>query len=237
MACTCNCFTCIKLITLISSFLIWAVGCVILGLGIWVRVRVDLNPSDMILQCALLGMGKGIEESTALYTGTYTMMALGVLLIIITFVGYYGSIKEHKLILGTYLGLSMILCLLFLGVSIWAQIARGGLTLKDSIEEMLHDSVKHYKEDAKQKFMDAIQRSYECCGATIGFLDFPIEIRQKGVKSCKPGNLNTPCSSVVLESFYENLLILARMAFSAAFFLTGHIVFNICFCRSLKMRA
>lgn len=207
----------------------------ILGLGIWVRVRVDLNPSDIILRCALLGIGKEIGEFTVLYTGTYTLMSLGVLLIIVTCIGYYGSIKEHKFILGAYLSLSLILCLLFLGVGVWAQIVRGGVRLKDNLEEMLHDSVKHYTEDSKRKVMDAIQRHYECCGATTGLLDYSIEVRQEGVKSCKPINLNTPCNAAVLEFFYDNLMILAGVAFPAALLLAGHVAFNICLCRSIHM--
>lgn len=86
------------------NFLFWLLGCVILGIGIWIKVD-PTTISDLAKEDAQLQ--KFFDElHTANYEsfGAYVLIAVGSIIMVIGFLGCCGAIRESQcmLVLVTY---------------------------------------------------------------------------------------------------------------------------------------
>lgn len=155
---------CMKYMLFAFNFLFWVLGIAVLGVGIYSRIKSDNY--DTIL-------GDGGASSAA-----NILIASGVFVSIIGFVGCCGAIKENKTMLIIYFILVLLIFIL--------EIAAGALAYakKDEMEEELTKNIQkiimdNYSDDheadaATKGFVKAIdwfQIEVKCCGAE-GYTDW-----------------------------------------------------------------
>ena len=79
---------------MIQLFVVQLLGCAILGVGIWLRV--DPNVAKYVNHA---------EEINVFYTLAYVLMAIGIVIMVIGFLGCCGAIRESQCMLGAVSGL------------------------------------------------------------------------------------------------------------------------------------
>jgi len=148
--------TCCKWLLFISNFLIFALSCAGLGLGIWILVDRSsfldlLDQTDATVH---------IYESTAVLILIVTIGS-----IFITFFGCCGAYKESKCMLGTYF--LLVLLLLILSV---AGIIVGWTQGFNKLSQPFLDTLSRYELDRDgviEQTWDNVQTELRCCGVDL----------------------------------------------------------------------
>lgn len=218
-----SCYTCIRYLMFAFNFLFWLLGCAILGVGIWVRVDEDF--AKYVNNSSHFGL---------LYTGAYIFIVVGILIMMVGFLGCCGAIRENQCMLGVFFALLFIIFIILLGSGIWAVVATD--SVKTKVDMALEEGVKGYFDTEKQslrEFMDLVQNDFKCCGATKGIDDYPSE-KQTLVPSCAEGAFETPCNKRFFVFVKDNLVIIAGVAIGIAVILILGMIFAMILCCALR---
>ena len=78
-------------------FIFQLLGCAILGVGIWVRV--DPNFEEYV---------KGSDTFNYLYVGAYILIVVGLVIMVIGFLGCCGAIRESQCMLSVVSGTTLV---------------------------------------------------------------------------------------------------------------------------------
>ncbi|KAK6191494.1 hypothetical protein SNE40_003168 [Patella caerulea] len=216
-----SCHTCIKYLMFAFNFLFWLLGCAILGVGIWLRV--DQNVGKYVNQS---------DEINLFYTLAYVLIAVGIIIMIIGFLGCCGAIRESQCMLGMFFVCLFIIFAILLGAGIFAVVAKDNF--KDVTGKMLEDAVNGYYTDntgQSKTFMDTVQTNLECCGSYSGATDYALtgDIPE----SCS-GHLAIPCSGKFNEFMSSNLMIVAGVAIGIAVVLILGMIFSMVLCCAIR---
>lgn len=142
----------IKFLVVFFNFLFLVFGGLLIGIGTWTLI----NFGDYIT----------LSESVPYATGPKVMIAAGVLIAVISFLGCCGAWKENKCMLIIF----FIFLLIILGLEIAAAVM--GYQHRDKLDDQLDKDVtrelkSHYGEegsDGVTKAFDNLQQNEECCG-------------------------------------------------------------------------
>eukprot|EP00088_Acartia_fossae_P023820 TRINITY_DN2481_c0_g1_i3.p1 TRINITY_DN2481_c0_g1~~TRINITY_DN2481_c0_g1_i3.p1 ORF type:complete len:274 (+),score=63.35 TRINITY_DN2481_c0_g1_i3:74-895(+) len=167
------CQNLVKYSLFLTNFLVFVLGLVTLGFGIWVLVDkpgfLDLfdNAQSVLDQ-------QGVDISgfdLGIYAGApIILIVAGVITSIIAFLGCCGAIKENKCMLISYF---VIILAVFIGCIVGAVLVYQG-KFDEQIKTPLKDSIKYYKDDAKsgskedayKQVWNTIQEELKCCGVS-----------------------------------------------------------------------
>ncbi|KFV69317.1 CD82 antigen, partial [Dryobates pubescens] len=131
-------------------------GAVILGLGIWVL-------ADKTSFIAILQM-----SSPNLKTGASILIGVGLVTMLMGFLGCLGAVKEIRCLLGLYI--SCLLTILITQVAAGLVIYFQKQTLKDELASVVQDLIEDYDPKAEgqkkdlQEVWDYVQKQLSCCG-------------------------------------------------------------------------
>jgi len=160
-----------------TNLLIFILGLVVLGLGIWVVVD---QPSffgildDATVVCdGNAECEEGMKSSISLYaSASYILIVISALIVIIAFFGCCGAYKENKCMLGTYF---TIILALFIAMVVGAVLGYSG-NLESNIKSPLLKALNEYDDnpgdttaqDAAKKALKSVwnevQEELKCCG-------------------------------------------------------------------------
>jgi len=156
-----------------SNFVIFVIGCVVLGLGIYALV----DGASLVTLVDESGVGDDINI-TAFTSAAYIFIVVAVFVVILTFFGCCGAIKESKCMLGTYFALILVM---FIVMIVGAVL--GYSTSMNKLENALFKTQDKYKdniegcsdctedEKAVTKAWDEVQTSLKCCGTKLNGTD------------------------------------------------------------------
>lgn len=220
----------IRILYLASCVLNWITACVAIGSGIWTLVHYDLIDYGPGIECIILNIGNSHEEIATLDTHGYIFIVIGVVVSIVTFIGLYGGLKRRVEFVGVFLGISISVVILLVGMGVWLSSKQwsGELASKRDSVGILTSSIARY-DVADKEFIRYLQIVCECCGAANGIEDYSenIRISEGDDTLCKPEYHSTPCLEKIY--FYDNAQILFGLVFAVAAALTISIVLCICF--------
>ncbi|CAM1295878.1 Uncharacterised protein r2_g519 [Pycnogonum litorale] len=148
----CSTFLLRSIITTLN-FLIGFIGIACLALGIYVSRDDDLKEAS----------DKMKNGNGDLYKGAYIMIAVGVLVVIFSFIGCCSAIRKSKCCLLSYfLIIAALLIVEITGISI---VWKNAPDMKNVVNETLTKELHKYKEGIDSaKFFDFIQKNLKCCG-------------------------------------------------------------------------
>jgi len=156
-----------------TNLLIFILGIVVLGLGIWVVV--DTPSFFDILKHATEACGgdstceDGVKNSIDLYaSASYILIVISALIVIISFFGCCGAYKENKCMLGTYF---TIILALFIAMVVGAVLGYSG-NLESTIKSPLKNALNSYDDKpgdnvakgALKTAWNEVQKELKCCG-------------------------------------------------------------------------
>lgn len=146
-----------KYFLFLFNLLFFILGALILGFGIWILV--DNTSFIAVLQSA----------STSLKVGSYILITVGVITMVMGFLGCVGAVNEIRCLLGLY-----FTCLLLILI---AQVTAGVLIyfqrdlLKKELSTVIKDLIENYnylddRNTTTEETWDYVQRQLKCCGWT-----------------------------------------------------------------------
>uniref|UniRef100_A0A670K453 Tetraspanin n=3 Tax=Podarcis muralis TaxID=64176 RepID=A0A670K453_PODMU len=230
--------TCLKSILLIYSFVFWFSGIVLLAVGIWGKVGLEVYFS-------LLN-----EKATNV---PYVLIGTGTVVVLLGTFGCFATCRGSTWMLKLY---AMFLTLIFLVVLVAAIV---GFVfrheIKDSFKNNFEAAMKSYDgtKDERSKAVDTIQSTLHCCGVS-DYTDWnrTAYYKQKGIPmscckslgNCTIDDLKNPaiakgkvyehgCFRLVIQTMDSKMGIVAGISFGVACFQLGGIVLACCLSRSI----
>jgi len=159
----------VKYLLFFTNFLIFVLGIAVFGLGIWVVVD---KPSFLnLFEEAQSVSGIDSEFNVEIYTSAaYILLVVSFLVVLISFFGCCGAIKESKCMLGTYFTLILAM---FIVMVVGAVLGYSG-DLEKTVKDPLKKALLKYQDDATQEsapqlyaYKEAwneVQKELKCCG-------------------------------------------------------------------------
>jgi len=216
------------------NFCFWLAGAAILGVAIWILVDDDI--SDVI----------EVADGINIYTGSYVLIAAGVIMLIVGFAGCCGAMKESTCLLGLYFTCLFAIFALEVGIAIW------GFVEYDSLDQAISDSLNgtNVYDQTFQNF----QKNFKCCGLTTVCDGFNTTHPYLGCDctgkddNCKvfkddgtcPGSgtgvsiYNTPCDDALYDFVEDNMLLLAGIALGIGLAEVLGMIISMCLCCKIK---
>lgn len=149
--------SCIKYTVFIFNFIFFLIGLGLLGTGIYLKV----GKTDYI------DVAEELTSLSEYVTAGNLMIAVGVIIVVVAFLGCCGAIKESRCMLLSFFFLLLLIFVLELAAGIF------GVVKKDDIEEQLQKDftdaikIKYSSNDTSgvvNKAIDNFQKKFECCG-------------------------------------------------------------------------
>lgn len=158
----------IKYMLFATNFLVFIMGCVVLGIGIFAIVN-GAALMDLVDEA-----NTALESNLTLNVFTSAaiiLIVVSVFVVIVTFFGCCGAIKESKCMLGTYFTIILVMFVILIVGSVIGYQASfdtiGGeldKTMKDFVDKSITDEDNKGKL-AITKAWNAVQEDYTCCGS------------------------------------------------------------------------
>jgi len=155
-----GCSAFLKYIFFFFTFVLWLLGVTSIGIGIWAKV--DSQFTEILTKWNI----PGLDES-ALASASTLLIIVGVLIMVIGFLGCCGAMKENQLFLGLFFFLLFLIFCLMIAGAVMAYAYRG------EIEKLVKNGVDKLKDsydtlpDSKTA-LDAIQKQLGCCAFVNG---------------------------------------------------------------------
>ncbi|XP_059617858.1 CD9 antigen [Phlebotomus argentipes] len=148
-----GCCGVIKYLVVLVNLIFWLVGLATVVLAIWMLT----DPTFLISMT---------QDENHYYIGLYIFLAIGALMLIVAFLGCCGAFKESQCMLVSFFCCLLIILVAEVAAGVWA------FQNKQELSKMVQASVKHtVKEEygiinSRTIAFDAIQKHFECCGAS-----------------------------------------------------------------------
>ncbi|KAH9515256.1 hypothetical protein Btru_014013 [Bulinus truncatus] len=170
---------CVKYILFVFNFCLWLLGCALLSVGIWMKmddsshhfVQKLTDKEDEQFQISYSATG-GTDVSVTI---SYLLIVFGVVLIVVTFIGCCGAVRENMCLLIVFAVCLFVLMVALIGVGSWAFIQKKNIDsegykineeLKEKTDRNIENGAKtYYNSTSSRQFMDNIQKELRCCAS------------------------------------------------------------------------
>ncbi|XP_068115775.1 CD82 antigen [Hyperolius riggenbachi] len=152
-----GCMKVTKYFLFLFNLLFFILGAVILGFGIWILV--DKTSFIAVLQ----------SSSSSLNIGSYILIAVGGLTMIMGFLGCIGAVNEVRCLLGLYFTFVLLILIAQVVIGVFIYFQRDAL--KKEMSTIINDLIVTYdpmddKNTSAETTWDYIQHQLHCCGWT-----------------------------------------------------------------------
>nr|ABS19456.1 multivalent antigen sj23-26 [synthetic construct] len=190
-----------------------------------------LNIICLLCSLVLIGAGAYVEVKFSQYEANLhkvwqaapiAIIVVGVVILIVSFLGCCGAIKENVCMLYMYAFFLIVLLIAELVAAIVAVVYKD--KIDDEINTLMTGALENPNEEITAT-MDKIQTSFHCCG-----VKGPDDYKGNVPASCKEGQevYVQGCLSVFSAFLKRNLIIVACVAFGVCFFQLLSIVIACC---------
>uniref|UniRef100_A0A3Q2CAT3 Tetraspanin n=1 Tax=Cyprinodon variegatus TaxID=28743 RepID=A0A3Q2CAT3_CYPVA len=192
-------------------------GCIILGVGIYLKVSKD---------------GNSITEQ---YLPSFELMiAIGVIIMVLGFLGCCGAYRENRCMLLVFFVLLLIIFALLLAAGILAAVEEEWVEEKLKELKPLASQPQNVKDD-----LEKLQRELKCCGLTEGPIEWqPIppscrcNATAPAADKCVAGIYQEPCIGKITGYMKNHMEVSLGIAFAIAIILIFGMVFSmLLFCQ------
>ncbi|CAH8546906.1 unnamed protein product [Schistosoma turkestanicum] len=196
-----------------------------------------LNIICLLCSIVLIGAGAYVEVKFSQYednlhkvwqAAPIAIIVVGVIILIVSFLGCCGAIKEDVCMLYMYAFFLIVLLIAKLACAIVAVVYKD--KIDSEIDSLMTGALDNPNKEIIE-FMDLIQSSFHCCGAKG-----PADYKGNVTASCKGEQVvyEDGCVSVFGAFLKRNLIIVACVAFGVCFFQLLSIVIACCLGQQIK---
>ncbi|XP_029429274.1 leukocyte surface antigen CD53 [Rhinatrema bivittatum] len=183
-----NCLRTLKYVLFFFNLMFWICGCTILGFGIYFLI--NNNFAALLPSIPSLSFGN-------------ILIVIGSVIMVVSFLGCMGAIKENKCLLMSFFSLLLIILLaeVILAVLLFVYEAK----LDEYIEQQLQSSLQEHirKNMTDMSIWDKIQEKLKCCGVRNA-TDWGQSVPQSCQESSQ--NFKTGCYVKVKDWFESNFI-------------------------------
>ncbi|KAM4614683.1 tetraspanin-8-like [Polymixia lowei] len=211
---------CIKYLLFFFNFLFWVSGLIILGVSIYLKVSKDGN-----------------KITSEAVPGIDLMIAIGVIIMVLGFLGCCGAIRENRCLLLLFFISLLLIFILLVAAGIVGAVDQNKATdwVKKRLEKLL--PLKTQPADV-QTDLQKLEEELKCCGVLKGPEDWGNSVPSSC--DCKDTNQScktvasrkvyaTPCSTFIISLMEQNMVVVLGIAFAIAILL----IFGMAFAMSL----
>uniref|UniRef100_A0A3P9H8A6 Tetraspanin n=1 Tax=Oryzias latipes TaxID=8090 RepID=A0A3P9H8A6_ORYLA len=203
---------CIKTLLILFNVLFWICGCVILGVGIYLKVTKDGN-----------------QLTNSALPGVDLMIAIGVIVFVLAFLGCLGAYKESRCMLMMFFIFLLVIFILLVAAGILGAV--GEKTVNDWVRKELQKLTPLSNQpDSVKKDLEALQAELKCCGIIQGPADWtkpPASCFCNGTDTtCKGGIYQTPCADQIINLMKENMKVVLGISFAIAIIMILGMIFS-----------
>ncbi|KAJ4924544.1 hypothetical protein JOQ06_003499 [Pogonophryne albipinna] len=213
---------CIKYLLFFFNLLFWISGCIILGVSIYLKVSKDGN---LITSQSLPGID--------------LMIAIGVIILVLGFLGCCGAIRENRCLLLVFFISLVVIFVLLLAAGIL------GAVEEKKVKNWMKDRLKKFIPLSSQKDnviedLEKLQKELKCCGLIDGPSDWtktPESCRCNATETdCKSNAIyQENCSDKIINLVEQHMEVVLGIAFSIAILLIFGMVFSmVLYCQISK---
>nr|WP_171492036.1 tetraspanin family protein [Acinetobacter baumannii] len=175
------------------------------------------------------------------------LIVLGCFILMLSFFGCCGAIKENYCMLMTFSTIIFLIFIIEIGVGIAAYVFRDKLA--ENIKEAAEEDMQNYgKEKTATDFWDDVQKQFDCCGVE-NYTDWENVFKNNTLPSscCDEKNGETNCTTqppihfhekgcfdALKEHFMQYSLKIGISALVIGFIQLLGIIFGCCLARSIK---
>lgn len=147
-----GCYSFIKYLMVFINFIIFILSFIIVGLAVWML----LDPTFYVSMAV---------DSSNYSISLYMLLAGGLFLLLVSFLGCCGSCRESQCMLISFFCILLIIVVAQIAAAVWVYCN------SDKLEAMIRFNVKstvqeeYYKDKRLEKTFDVIQEGLACCGA------------------------------------------------------------------------
>lgn len=235
-----------RCILCIMNMIFIVIGCLFLGLGLWLYINKDQMLAVLTFVVALVGSFEDVfklTDPTLLDTVAYSMMGIGGVMILLSFIGCCGAWTKSTCLLNTY-GLLLVIALILQIVLAMIFLIYND-KLKIEARKYLKKSLNKYNsenDDSVKLAWDGMMKTLHCCGVD-SYKDFPENKIPDAC--CKPGktchgtkkskNLiyRRGCYRSILNMPSTNILII--IAIAMVYLSLQILLIGLAFCLSRKL--
>lgn len=192
-----------------------------LGVGIWILVDDEFEKYT-----------EGVGEFALIHTAAYVAIVIGVIIMVIGFLGCCGAIRENQVMLALFFACLFVIFVALLGVAIYMIVAKDGF--KQTVSTVLKQKVEETCKgnEAATNFMKTIQDNFQCCGAN-GLTDYsPTGCAHPMI--CDSILDTKGCTERFTEWLSKNLIVVAGVMFGIALILILGMLFSMILCCAIR---
>ncbi|XP_069575309.1 tetraspanin-8-like [Brachyistius frenatus] len=206
---------CIKYLLFFFNLLFWVSGCIILGVSIYLKVSKDGN--------------KLTNESLP---GVDLMIAIGVIIMVLGFLGCCGAIRENRCMLLLFFISLFLIFILLVAAGILGAVSES--TVNDWVKERMEKFLPLSEQPQQVKDdLENLQRELKCCGLVKGASDWegvaPASCRcnttDTAVCPTPNSSFTTTCTTQIVKVMEQNMTVVIGIAFAIAILLIFGMVF------------
>ncbi|CAN9508371.1 unnamed protein product [Ophioblennius macclurei] len=205
---------CIKYLLFFFNLLFWISGCIILGVSIYLKVNKDGN-----------------QITNEALPGADLLIAVGVIIMVLGFLGCCGAIRENRCMLLLFFISLLVIFILLLAAGILGAVEDQKVTdfMKEKLEKLtpLSGQPQSVRDD-----LEKIQRELKCCGLVNGPSDWtavPDSCRCNATdtaEGCANNRVySTPCVENIIEELKQHTEVIIGIAFAIAVLMIFGMVF------------
>lgn len=213
---------CLKYLLFFFNLLFWISGCIILGVSIYLKVKKDQNSIT--------------NESIP---GVDVLIAVGVIIMVLGFLGCCGAIKENRCMLLLFFIFLLLIFILLVAAGILGAI--GEDKVKDWVKERMNKylPLSSQPDDVKEDLYK-LQAELKCCGVVHGASDWTTVPESCKCASsattqdpnCVGGIYKTSCAERIIEEMEKSMGIVLGIAFAIAILLIfGMVLSMVLYCQ------
>ncbi|KAF7261173.1 hypothetical protein EG68_01603 [Paragonimus skrjabini miyazakii] len=202
-------FKCIKYSMFAFCLVAWVIGLITFIIGIVARVTGSFGLLD--------------SHIPAVHSGANLLIAVGLFITIMGFLGCCGTIRESQLMLFLFFLFVFFCFSLLMAAGLWA--VAWSYKLDDYLYRYLEKQIVNYREGETQnestKLMDFVQSKFSCCGVQSA-----ADYGTKGVpRSCGIyTSQNSGCHKVLVDTCKSNLSLICGIGITFALIMVSRFV-------------
>lgn len=192
---------CIKYIFWILNFLFFALGAIVVGLSLWLR----LDESFVTQAVTTVKIDLKDIPIENFYWILYVIIAFGAVLLILGFLGCCGSAFEVICVIGLYFTFVLVLFILKIVAAVLYFVYKA--TIRDHFADLWRTELvmKYQQSQTIRQTLDSIQKELQCCGAT-GCSDYGVFSGYPSSCQCLTNPSEIGCATSIWNALESNFI-------------------------------
>ncbi|XP_043980554.1 CD9 molecule a isoform X1 [Gambusia affinis] len=213
---------CIKYLMFAFNLVFWLAGTAVLAVGLWLKLDSKTN-----------SLFQGEDSPYVLYTGVYVLIAVGVLMMVVGFLGCCGAIQESPLMLGLFFSFLLIIFAIEIAAGFWGFSNQNKvLDLINGFYRQTYEEYAKTRDEGLKETLRLIQNELYCCGLKG-------RMEEAYPDLCPPAEsldmfIIKSCPDVIDEVFNSKLHIVGGIGITIGVIMVFGLIFTMLLCCAIR---